>query len=212
MSKFVEKFLLTNNKKQSKIEKQMEVRRIKNISVQQWLPLEEILENGIIKINKNKYIKILKIIPINYNLKSDLEKKTILNSYKILLKTCNFNIQILIQSNKEDLSQHISNIEKNIQKKENKYLKEISENYIKFIQNLNYSRSSASKDFYLIISNENLENFDSIEIIENDLKEKYFKIKECLSRCGNDVIELNNKKIILKIFYSLLNTRKFLKN
>ena len=212
MSKFVEKFLLTNNKKQSKIEKQMEVRRIKNISVQQWLPLEEILENGIIKINKNKYIKILKIIPINYNLKSDLEKKTILNSYKILLKTCNFNIQILIQSNKEDLSQHISNLEKNIDKKENKYLKEISENYIKFIQNLNYSRSSASKDFYLIISNENLENFDSIEIIENDLKEKYFKIKECLSRCGNDVIELNNKKIILKIFYSLLNTRKFLKN
>lgn len=212
MSKFVEKFLLTNNKKQSKIEKQMEVRRIKNTSVQQWLPLEEILENGIIKINKNKYIKILKIIPINYNLKSDLEKKTILNSYKILLKTCNFNIQILIQSNKEDLSQHISNIEKNIDKKENKYLKEISENYVKFIQNLNYSRSSASKDFYLIISNENLENFDSIEIIENDLKEKYFKIKECLSRCGNDVIELNNKKIILKIFYSLLNTRKFLKN
>lgn len=212
MSKFVEKFLLTNNKKQSKIEKQMEVRKIKNISVQQWLPLEEILENGIIKINKNKYIKILKIIPINYNLKSDLEKKTILNSYKILLKTCNFNIQILIQSNKEDLSQHISNIEKNIKKKENKYLKEISENYIKFIQNLNYSRSSASKDFYLIISNENLENFDSIEIIENDLKEKYFKIKECLSRCGNDVIELNNKKVILKIFYSLLNTRKFLKN
>ena len=185
---------------------------IKKISVQQWIPIEDILENGIIKINKNKYIKILKIVPINYNLKSDLEKKTILNSYKILLKTCNFNIQILIQSNKEDLSQNISNIKKNIQKKENKYLKEISENYIKFIQTLNYSRNSATKDFYLIISNENLENFNSIEIIENDLKEKYFKIKECLSRCGNDVIELNNKNQIYKIFYSLLNTRKFLNN
>ena len=209
MSIFVEKFLLTNGKKQSKIEKQTEVRKIKNISVQQWLPLE-ILNTGIIKVNKNKYVKILKIIPINYNLKSDLEKKTILNSYKILLKTCNFNIQILIQSNKEDLSQHINNIEKNIQKKENKYLKEISENYIKFVQTLNYSRNSASKDFYLIISNENLENFDSIEIVENDLKEKYFKIKECLSRCGNDVIELNEKEEIIKIFYSLLNTRNFL--
>ena len=114
-------------------------------------------------------------------------------------------------SNKEDLSQHINNIEKNIQKKENKYLKEISENYIKFVQTLNYSRNSASKDFYLIISNENLENFDSIEIVENDLKEKYFKIKECLSRCGNDVIELNEKEEIIKIFYSLLNTRNFLK-
>ena len=185
---------------------------IKKISVQQWIPIEEILENGIIKINKNKYIKILKIIPINYNLKSDLEKKTILNSYKILLKTCNFDIQILIQSNKEDLSQHILNIQKNIQKEENKYLKELSENYIKFIQTLNYSRNSATKDFYLIISNENLENFNSTEIIENDLKEKYFKIKECLSRCGNDVIELNNKDQIFNIFYSLLNTRKYLNN
>jgi len=187
------------------------VNKIRKLTVQEWLPIEEINENGIIKVNKNKYIKILKIIPINYNLKSDLEKKTILNSYKILLKTCNFDIQILIQSNKQDLSQHILNIKKNIQKEENRYLKEISENYIKFIQKLNYSKNSASKDFYLIISNEKIENFNTIEIIENDLKEKYFKIKECLSRCGNDVIEINNKNDISDIFYSLLNTRQFLK-
>ena len=166
------------------------------------MPIENIYESGIIKTNKNKYIKILKINPINYNLKSDLEKKTILNSYKILLKTCNFNIQILIQSNKEDLSHHILQIKKNIQKKENKYLNELSENYIKFIQNLNHSKKSASKDFYLIISNENSENFNSTEIIENDLKEKYFKIKECLSRCGNDVIEINKKDDIINVFYS----------
>ncbi len=188
------------------------MKKIKKITVQQWLPIEEVNENGIIKINKNKYIKIIKIIPINYNLKSSLEKESIFRSYKILLKTCNFDIQILIQSNKEDLSQHILNIKKNIQKKENKYLKEISENYIKFIQKLNYSRNSASKDFYLIISNEKIEDFNSIEIIENDLKEKYFKIKECLSRCGNDVLEIEDKNSIINIFYSLLNTRKFLNN
>ncbi len=193
-----------------KYKNKKEVNKIKKLTVQQWIPIEEIKESGIIKINKSKYIKILKIIPINYNLKSDLEKKTILNSYKILLKTCNFDIQILIQSNKQDLSQHILNIQNNIQKEENKYLKEISENYIKFIQKLNSSKNSATKDFYLIISNEKLENLSSIEIIENDLKEKYFKIKECLSRCGNDVIEINNKNNIINIFYSLLNTRNFL--
>ena len=181
-------------------------------TTQKWIEISDICENGNIKLKNNKYIRILEVTPINYNLKSMLEKEAILNAYKIFLKTCNFDIQILIQSNKEDLSQHILNIEKNIQKKENKYLKEISENYIKFIQTLNYSRNSASKDFYLIISNQISENFNSIEIVENDLKEKYFKIKECLSRCGNDVIELNNKNEILKIFYSLLNTRKFLKN
>ena len=39
----------------------MEVKKIKELSVQQWLPIEEIYDNGIIKINKNKYVKNLDI-------------------------------------------------------------------------------------------------------------------------------------------------------
>ena len=213
MSKFVEKFLLTNNKKQSKIEKQMEVRRIKNISVQQWLPLEEILENGIIKINKNKYIKILKIIPINYNLKSDLEKKTILNSYKILLKTCNFNIQILIQSNKEDLSKNISIINNQL-KSENNKISEISKKYIKYINELNNKNKSSSKNFYLIIKYEN-KNLNEINNIENyayqELNDKYFKIRDCLSRCGNILEDINSKKEVEEILESFINKRQYFK-
>ena len=185
---------------------------IKRVSIQHWIPIEDVLENGIIKVKKEKYVKILKINPINYNLKSDLEKKTILNSYKIFLKTCNFDIQILIQSKKEDLNQHILNIGKNIQKKQNNFLESFSNNYINYIKNLNYSKKSATKNFYLIIKDEkNKEILNSLEIIENDLKEKYFKIKECLSRCGNDVIEINNKKEINNIIFSFFNTRKYLK-
>ena len=56
-----------------------EVKNIKKeTSTQDWIPIEEIFKSGIIK-TKNKYIKILKVIPINYNLKSDLEKQAILN-------------------------------------------------------------------------------------------------------------------------------------
>ena len=96
----------------------MEVIKIKQLTVQEWLPIEKIYEDGFIKLKNNKLVKILKINPINYNLKSDLEKESILNSYKLFLKTCNFNIQILIQSSKEDLTHHIENIHKNISKKE----------------------------------------------------------------------------------------------
>ena len=71
------------------------------ISVQEWLPFEKILENGIIQMKNKKYIKIMKVLPINYNLKSQLEKEAILNSYKIFLKTCSFDMQILIQSSKD---------------------------------------------------------------------------------------------------------------
>ena len=131
------------------------MKKIKKETSQEWIKIEKIYANGIIKFNK-KYLKILKIIPINYNLKSDLEKNAILNSYKIFLKTCNFNIQILIQSNKEDLSQHILKIKKNISKKENKIFEKIANNYIKYINKINSERKSSSKDFYIIISNKEL--------------------------------------------------------
>ncbi len=178
-------------------------------STQNWIPIEEILNNGIIK-TKNKYLKILKITSINYNLKSDLEKQAILNSYKVFLKTCNFDIQILIQSSKENLEKNIFNIQKNIQKKENKYLEKISENYIEYINKINSSKKSSSKNFYIIISKKisKEEYNESFEIVKNDLKEKYFKIKECLSRCGNSVFEINTKEETIKVINSFLNTRK----
>ena len=185
--------------------------KIKELTLQEWIPIKEIDKEGFIKLKNSKLIKILKIKPINYNLKSDLEKESILNSYKIFLKTCNFNIQILIQSNKEDLSHHILNIQKNISKKENKYLEKISENYIQFINKINSERKSSSKDFYIIISdeiNKNNSHIQSEEIIKNELKEKYFKIKECLSRLGNSVIELSNKKEVEKLFFIFLDTKK----
>ena len=189
----------------------MEVIIIKNKTLQEWLPIKEIDKKGVVKLKNNNLIKIIKVNPINYNLKSDLEKESILNSYKIFLKTCNFDIQILIQSNKEDLSHHINNIQNNISKKENKYLEKISKNYIQYINKINSERKSSSKDFYIIISNENKKNnkIQTEELLKNDLKEKYFKIKECLSRTGNSVQEISNREKIEKLFFSILNVKKF---
>ena len=186
---------------------------IEKKSTQEWIAIKNIYSDGIIELNEGSYLKILEVVPINYNLKSDLEKEAILNSYKLFFKTCNFNIQILIQSNKEDLTHHISKIRKNISKKENKYLKNLAENYINYISQLNINKKSSSKKFYIIIKNNYInkkEKNKNYEIIKSELTEKYLKIKECLSRCGNLVIEINEKEKILKIFYSFLNTKNYL--
>lgn len=188
--------------------------KIREKTVQQWMPIEKFEDDGCIKLKNSKIIKILKIIPINYNLKSDLEKKAILNSYKILLKTCNFDFQILIQSNKKDLSDHIKKIEKNINKKENLKIKKIGYLYIDYINKINYSKKTSSKNFFIIISknNKDSESINSKELSQNELKENYFKIKECLSRCGNLVEEFTSKEEIVELFDSFFNTRKNLKN
>lgn len=175
------------------------------------MPFEKILENGIIK-NKNNYIKIIKIIPINYDLKSNLEKEAILNAYKLFLKTCDFNIQILVQSKKEDLSKHISNIHQIMSNEKNSKIRKLSENYINYIQEKNEENKSSSKNFYIILKNEipeyQKENNPNYEkIVVNNLIEMFFKVKESLSRCGNLIQDINSKKEIIEVLESFYNPR-----
>ena len=147
-------------------------------------------------MKNNSFIKIIKINPINFELKSDFEKNSILNSYKAFLKNCNFDIQIIIKSNKEDISENIKKIEKQkeIEKSiNNNFMVNVFDSYIKFIKDKNKEKLSSSKDFYIIINSKKYpENQE--ENILLDLKEKYFKIKDSLSRCGNNVIEIKDKK------------------
>lgn len=177
-------------------------------TVQEWIPFERILPYGIVQLKNKTYIKIIKISPINFNLKSRLEQEAILNSYKIFLKTCNFHFQILIQSNKEDLKKHIQKVNKNLIQ-ENDSIQKISKQYIEYIKNLNHDKKSSSKNFYMVIKEKNeskeIKNFD--DYATENLNDKYFKIKDCLSRCGNMVTDINEKEELLTILYSFLNSR-----
>ena len=155
-----------------------------NLKTQDWLPFDKVLENGII-INKN--------------------------SYKLFLKTCDFNIQILIQSKKENLSKNFYNLKKYSQN-ENKNIQEITEKYIEFLKYKNEENKSSSKNFYIIIKQEiegAIKNEDERKIAENIainyLNECFFKIKESLSRCGNSVFDINSKKESESILMSFFN-------
>ena len=167
--------------------------------------IEDIDKNGIIKIkDRNVFVKILKVKPINFNLKTTLEKEAILNSYKVFLKTCNFNLQILIHTNKED----ISKITKNIKQVKNEQISIISKKYIEFINKINPEKQTSTKNYYIVID-EQIEN-ENIENIFYMLNEKYLKIKECLARCGNQVNECKKEEVI-NILHFFLNTKNNLK-
>ena len=193
-------------------------------------------------ITKDKYIKILKVHPINYDLKSDFEKQSILNSYKTVLKTCNFNFQILILSEKEDIAKMIEELNNihfsktdsldkikfidsaniSIIEEKKSRLNKIYENYINFIEKINYDENITSKSFYIIISEDkkqesnkinistifksnknkgkekaNVEKINDLEFINTvkSLNDKEKKIITSINRCGNNIKVLKNEEI-----------------
>lgn len=168
-------------------------------SVQDWLPFDKILEKGIVKLKDSSYIKIMSITPINYVLKSDMEKEAILDSYKNIFKSCNFNLQILIQTQKENLNVHIKNLIKN------NHYPELKKKYIEYLNNFIKSKKTSNKKFYLIIKNSPSEKNENI-IIRN-LEDNYKKIKELFARCGNFVSEYTEEEQIVEILFSFINSK-----
>lgn len=160
-------------------------------SFQDWLRIKNI-KNGSIYLQNEQNVRILKVSPINFNLKSQLEQKAILNSYRLFLKSLNSEIQIIISNKKTDVSRHLDEVLKNT--KENPILYEMSRDYIDLVNQIIEEKGTITKEFYIVLKeNSNIEN----EIL---------KIKEYLSVCGNEVDECNKNEIIA-LLQNFLNKR-----
>ena len=169
-------------------------------------------EDGIF-VSNQKYIKMIKIFPINYELKSNFEKEAILNSYQLFLNVCDFDIQILIQSRKENFDSYISLMENQRLNEKNENVIKFLDSYIEYIQHKNQFQDSSSKNFYILINShvESNSNEFNMKAIREDLNRKYQKVKDALSRCGNIVFDITNRKDIENVMNSFYNFRKTLK-
>ncbi len=168
-------------------------------SIQSWFYIDDILENGTILTKENCKIKILKVEPINFFLRSEMEKEVVLNSYKNIFKSIDYDIQIIIQSTKEDISTNINYIKSKNKEILNQTSKQqqLLNQYIEYIDSLNQIKKSNNKNFYIILK-ENSE--------QNSINEKINKIKELLERCGNKSSLIESKDELIKMietFYKI---------
>ena len=112
-------------------------------------------------------MKIYEVEPINFDLKSRLEKLAILEAYKNFLNNSNFNIQILIKTQKENLEKIYSKLNESQffnysnNSKINENILNLKNSYINHLQYLNDNFNITNKKYYLIIS---------IDIIDNNIK------------------------------------------
>ena len=118
-------------------------------------PLESIIK--IFKVDKNKIylsngtmLNVLKVEPINFRLKSSTERNSILEAYKRFLKSCNFNFQIFIQTEKMDIKEHIEEVRRYVVYEPE--LAEIADDYINLIKEISNERGCISRKFYIILN------------------------------------------------------------
>ena len=173
-------------------------------SIKTWLGIKNI-EKGIIELKDGRFCKVIEVYPINFSLKSRSEQESILYGYKNFLNTCDFDIQILVQSKKGNLDSHIMKIEENMKLEDDEKIKKLMREYINMIKNETL-KSAITKRFFIIFSSGSKGKVLAKDQALVELQERALKVKSAISKCGNDVKEFDkNNDELVSIIYTYMN-------
>jgi hypothetical protein len=125
-------------------------------STQDALPIEDIRDDLVI-LKDGSAALILQVNAINFSLLSEKEQDAIIYAYAGLLNSLNFSVQIVIRSQKKDITSYLSLLEQAKNKQNNPLLKTLISQYQSFIQETVTRSEILDKKFYLVIPFSSLE-------------------------------------------------------
>jgi hypothetical protein len=114
------------------------------------------LEEGVVILKDGSLAVVLRIYPINFDLKNESEQNTIINRYQQFLNSLDHPIQILVRSRQLDLRPYLADLGRRTGKLDNELLKRQAEDYIKFMQGLvdvanSNNQRLMTKQYYVVL-------------------------------------------------------------
>jgi hypothetical protein len=120
-------------------------------STQDRLPIADIIHD-IILFKDGGAALIIESTSLNFGLLNDLEQDAVIASYAGLLNSFNFPVQIVVKSQRKDISNYLRYLEDAKKRITNPKLMTLLNDYQKFITESVKKKNVLSKNFYLVIS------------------------------------------------------------
>ncbi len=120
------------------------------ISTQEHLEIEDIRDDLVILKNGNVSL-VLETTALNFELLSEKEQDGKILSFAGLMNSLNFQMQIVIRTERTDLSEYIEKLHLYRQQQISNALRRQIDIYIKFINNLTFNTEVLDKRFFVVI-------------------------------------------------------------
>jgi len=200
-------------------------------STQEHLPIEDI-QNNLVVLKDGSCAMILSVSSVNFDLLSEREQDAIIYAYAALLNSLTFPVQILIRSQKKDISSYLELLEKQeLKQANNPLLSGLITSYRKFVGEMVKKNNILDKKFYIVIPFSAMElgvteNITSmirksqtlpfpinyiLEKAQVSLLPKRDHLVRLFSRLGLTAKQLETKEII-KLFYETYNAETLRQN
>lgn len=189
---------------------------------QDVIPFSEIHE-GIIITKTGELRAILMVTSINFSLKSDQEQNAIIFSYQNFLNSLSFNIQILMQSKRLDLTNYLAKLQKIADQQSNELLRAQTIDYISFIGDLIKIANIMDKKFYVVIPYVPIGKIEPVgglfgkknssgirmtqtdfDMYKKELAQRVQVVQSGLSSIGLRSAVLNSQQVV-ELFYGIYN-------
>lgn len=182
-------------------------------TTQQHLPILDI-QDGIILLKDGGGALVLQTSAVNFGLLSDREQMAIIASFAQMLNSLSFSIQIVIHSERLDISSYINLLEKAQNLQTNPLLQHMITQYKEFIKNTIKENEVLDKKFYIVIPLYSLElgltaSKESLQQkIKTVLLPRRDQVLRQLNRVGLVAQQLNEREL-LEVFFDIYNGLDF---
>ena len=193
-------------------------------STQEHLPIAGI-QDGVIIMADGSVRAVVKVEPVNFELKSEQEQNGIIYSYQSFLNSLEYPIEIVVQSKKLDLERYLIKLQGQLKGMTNELLRLQTEDYIDFVRRLISVANIMSKKFYVVVKYAALDKqsavtqFGSIfhkaptgPILDQALFERYrAEVNNRASSVGGGLARLGvrvsilDTQALIELFYSTYN-------
>ena len=171
-------------------------------SIQEWLPIKSIVE-GVIVTRDLRFIKVLEVMPINFYLKPEAERQSIISAYASFLKIAPNSLQAQVITQKADMTEYVAGMRLYAESEENDRCRAMIEDNIAEIGAMGASESIVHR-FFLIYEHEpqmKARN-NTVSAIARRMAEEADTLRRYLDLCGLEVLEPRySDNAILELLY-----------
>lgn len=178
-------------------------------TTQQHLLISDVKDDIVILKNGGGAL-ILQVSAVNFGLLSEREQMAIIYTFAQMLNSLSFSIQIMVYSERLNISSYLTLLDKAQKAQTNPLLSRMIGNYKQFIQTTIKENEVLDKKFYLVVPLYSLElglkaSKESLEQkIKTVLLPRRDQVIRQLSRVGLRATQLDNQKLI-ELFYNIYN-------
>lgn len=119
-------------------------------TTQLFIPVSDVIDDLVLHKDGSAAI-VLESTSLNFGLLSEKEQEAVIAAYAALLNSLSFSIQIVIRSQRKDITSYLKYFDDESKKLKNPKLQILVDNYRKFIQETIKKKNVLGKSFYLIV-------------------------------------------------------------